>query len=94
MINDVLTELQNVIQTFSDNIENESNIEDFIKEGHIEIVTHDSILFELDVKRLEDGTVEKLISVSKLGESGEVVEVYKSDQDDLSEFIPSSKLLN
>ena len=48
-MNDVLIELQKVIQTFNDNIENESDTDDFIKEGHIEIVTHDNILFELDV---------------------------------------------
>ncbi|RZD43482.1 MAG: hypothetical protein CXT73_00495 [Methanobacteriota archaeon] len=94
MINDVLTELQTLIQTFNDNIENESNIEDFIKEGHIELVTHDNILFELDVKKLEDSSIEKSISVSKLGDDGEVVEVYEGDQDELSELIPSSKLLN
>jgi|TARA_B100000586_G_scaffold46472_1_gene30405 hypothetical protein len=93
-MNDVLIELQKVIQTFNDNIENESDTDDFIKEGHIEIVTHDNILFELDVKQIEDGSIEKSISVSKLGDKGEVVEVYEGDQDDLSELIPSSKLLN
>jgi hypothetical protein len=93
-MNDILLELQKVIQTFTDNIENESETDDFIKEGHIELVTHDNILFELDVKKLEDNSVEKSISVSKLGDDGEVVEVYEGDQDELSELIPSSKLLN
>ena len=50
--------------------------------------------FELDVKQLEDGSIEKSISVSKLGDNGEVVEVYEGDQDELSELIPNSKLLN
>jgi hypothetical protein len=93
-MNDILLELQKVIQTFTDNIENESETDDFIKEGHIELVTHDNILFELDVKKLKDNSVEKSISVSKLGDDGEVVEVYEGDQDELSELIPSSKLLN
>ena len=53
-----------------------------------------NILFELDVKQLEDGSIEKSISVSKLGDNGEVVEVYEGDQDELSELIPNSKLLN
>ena len=39
-------------------------------------------------------SIEKSISVSKLGDYGEVVEVYEGDQDELSELIPNSKLLN
>ena len=94
-MNDILYELQKVIRTFNDNIEDDPDINpDFIKEGHIEVVTHDNILFELDVKQLEDGSIEKSISVSKLGDNGEVVEVYEGDQDELSELIPNSKLLN
>jgi len=93
-MNNILEELQKVIQTFYENIENDSDTQDFLKEGHIEVVTHDNILFELDVKKLEDGSIEKSISVSKLGDDGEVVEIYEGDQDDLSELIPSSKLLN
>ena len=47
-MNDVLIELHKVIQTFNDNIEEDPEIDpDFIKEGHIEITTHDNILFEL-----------------------------------------------
>ena len=94
-MNDILYELQKVIRTFNDNIEDDPDINpDFIKEGHIEVVTHDNILFELDVKQLEDGSIEKSISVSKLGDDGEVVEIYEGDQDELSELIPNSKLLN
>ena len=94
-MNDVLIELHKVIQTINDNIEEDPEIDpDFIKEGHIEITTHDNILFELDIKRLEDGSIEKSISVSKLGDDGEVVEIYEGDQDELSELIPNSKLLN
>tara|TARA_B100000959_G_scaffold263156_1_gene302266 strand:- start:622 stop:903 length:282 start_codon:yes stop_codon:yes gene_type:complete len=93
-MNDILVELQKVIKNFSDNIEDDPNGDDFLKEGHIEILTHDNILFELDVKKIEDGSIEKSISVSKLGDTGEVVEVYEGDQDDLSELVPSSKLLN
>ena len=94
-MNDILYELQKVIRTFNDNIEDDPDINpDFIKEGHIEVVTHDNILFELDVKQLEDGSIEKSISVSKLGDNGEVVEVYEGDQYELSELIPNSKLLN
>ena len=93
-MNDILVELQKVIKNFSDNIEDDPNGDDFLKEGHIEILTYDNILFELDVKKIEDGSIEKSISVSKLGDTGEVVEVYEGDQDDLSELVPSSKLLN
>ena len=93
-MNDILVELQKVIKNFSDNIEDDPNGDDFLKEGHIEILTHDNILFELDVKKIEDGSIEKSISVSKLGDKGEVVEVDEGDQDDLSELVPSSKLLN
>ena len=93
-MNNILEELQKVIQTFYENIENDSDTQDFLKEGHIEVVTHDNILFELDVKKLEDGSIEKSISVSKLGDDGEVVEIYEGDQDNLSELIPNSKLLN
>lgn len=93
-MNDILVELQKVIKNFSDNIEDDPNGDDFLKEGHIEILTYDNILFELDVKKIEDGSIEKSISVSKLGDKGEVVEVYEGDQDDLSELVPSSKLLN
>ena len=93
-MNDILVELQKVIKNFSDNIEDDPNGDDFLKEGHIEITTHDNILFELDIKRLEDGSIEKSISVSKLGDDGEVVEIYEGDQDELSELIPNSKLLN
>ena len=39
-------------------------------------------------------SIEKSISVSKLGDDGEVVEIYEGDQDELSELIPNSKLLN
>ena len=93
-MNDILYELQKVIQTFNDNIDDDPEAEDFLKEGHIEVTTHDNILFELDIKTLEDGSIEKSISVSKLGDDGEVVEIYEGDQDDLSELIPNSKLLN
>ena len=44
-MNDILYELQKVIRTFNDNIEDDPDINpDFIKEGHIEVVTHDNIL--------------------------------------------------
>ena len=94
-MNDILYELQKVIRTFNDNIEDDPDINpDFIKEGHIEVVTHDNILFELDVKQKEDGSIAQSISVPKLGDNGEVVEVYEGDQDELSELVPNSKLLN
>ena len=46
MINDVLTELQKVIDSFNENIKSESNVSEFIKQSKLKIVTHDNICFE------------------------------------------------
>jgi len=48
-MNDVLEELFKVIDSFQTNIDDDPNMEDFVKEGHIEVLTHDNVLFELDV---------------------------------------------
>ena len=92
-MNDVLEELFKVIDSFQTNIDDDPNMDDFVKEGHIEVLTHDNVLFELDVTKNEDGTLEKSISVSKVDDEGEVVEAYEGDED-ISELMPNSKLLN
>tara|TARA_B100000945_G_C20416672_1_gene615531 strand:- start:1839 stop:2123 length:285 start_codon:yes stop_codon:yes gene_type:complete len=94
-MNDVLEELFKVIDSFQTNIDDDPNMDDFVKEGHIEVLTHDNVLFELDVTKNEDGTLEKSISVSKVDDEGEVVESYEGeDDDDISDLLPNSKLLN
>ena len=94
-MNDVLEELFKVIDSFQTNIDDDPNMEDFVKEGHIEVLTHDNVLFELDVTKNEDGTLEKSISVSKVDDEGEVVESYEGEgDDDISDLLPNSKLLN
>ena len=92
-MNDVLEELFKVIDSFQTNIDDDPIMEDFVKEGHIEVLTHDNVLFELDVTKNEDGTLEKSIAVSKIDDEGEVVEAYEGDED-ISELMPNSKLLN
>ena len=92
-MNDVLEELFKVIDSFQTNIDDDPNMDDFVKEGHIEVLTHDNVLFELDVTKNEDGTLEKSISVSKVDDDGEVVEAYEGDED-ISDLMPNSKLLN
>ena len=93
-MNDVLEELFKVIDSFQTNIEDDPNYTNYIKNGHIGIITHDNILFELNIKKQENGTIEKSISVSKINDDGEVVEVFEGDQDDLLKLVPNSKLLN
>ena len=94
-MNDVLEELFKVIDSFQTNIDDDPNMDDFVKEGHIEVLTHDNVLFELDVTKNEDSTLEKSISVSKVDDEGEVVESYEGeDDDDISDLLPNSKLLN
>jgi len=93
-MNDVLEELFKVIDSFQTNIEDDPNYTNYIKEGHIEVLTHDNVLFELDVKKNKDGTLEKAISVSKINDDGEVVEVFDGEEEDISELMPNSKLLN
>ena len=92
-MNDVLEELFKVIDSFQTNIDDDPNADNFIKEGHIEVLTHDNVLFELDVTKNKDGTLEKSIAVSKIDDEGEVVEAYEGDED-ISELMPNSKLLN
>jgi len=93
-MNDVLEELFKVIDSFQTNIDDDPNMETFVKEGHIEVLTHDNVLFELDVKKNNNGTLEKSIAVSKVDDDGEVVEVFEGKEDDISELMPNSKLLN
>ena len=86
MINDLLEEIQKVVKSFDENIQDETNASEFIRQGKLELVTHDHICFEFTVNLIEDGTLEKEVSVSKLEEN---------DQgDSLSDLIPQSKLLN
>ena len=93
-MNDILEELFKVIDSFQTNIDDDPNMENFVKEGHIEVLTHDNVLFELDVKKNNDGTLEKSIAVSKVDDDGEVVEVFEGEEEDISELMPNSKLLN
>jgi|TARA_B100000959_G_C14926953_1_gene601900 hypothetical protein len=93
-MNDVLEELFKVIDSFQTNIEDEPDYVNYIKEGHIEVLTHDNVLFELDVKKNKDGTVEKSISVSKLNDDGEVIEVFDGEEEYITELMSNSKLLN
>ena len=92
-MNDVLEELFKVIDSFQTNIDDDPNMDDFVKEGHIEVLTHDNVLFELDVKKNDDGTLEKSIAVSKVDDDGDVIEAYEGDED-ISDLMPNSKLLN
>ena len=86
MINEVLEEIQKVIESFDQNIRGESNASEFIKQSKLEIVTHDNICFEFSVNYIEDGTIEKEISVSQ---------IEGNDQEDvLSNLVPQSNLLN
>tara|TARA_B100000949_G_scaffold56999_1_gene50168 strand:+ start:138 stop:398 length:261 start_codon:yes stop_codon:yes gene_type:complete len=86
MINDLLEEIQKVIESFDENIQGESNAGEFIKQGKLEIVTHDDICFEFTINSIEDGTLEKVVSVSKLKEN--------DHGGSLSNLIPQSNLLN
>lgn len=99
MINDILEELLNVIQSFDQNIENEPNAIEFVKDAKIQITTHDNIIFQLQLKYKEgEEEIEKIVSVNRINEQGDL-EVFDIEDDcdnieKLREIEPLSKFLN
>ena len=98
MINDVLEEILNVVQNFDKNIESEPNTTEFVKEARIQITTHDNIIFQLQVKHNEGDELEKIVSVNRIKDNGEI-EVYDISDDydgleKLQDIEPLSKFLN
>ena len=98
MINDVLKEILNVVQNFDKNIESESNAIEFVKEAKIQITTHDNIIFQLQVKHNEGDELEKIVSVNRIKDDGELEVFNISDEIDslamLRDIEPLSKFLN
>jgi len=98
MINNVLEEILNVVEDLDKNIESEPNTTEFVKEARIQITTHDNIIFQLQVKYNEGNELEKIVSVNRINDDGEI-EVYdiRDDCDSLEklrEIEPLSKFLN
>ena len=98
MINDVLEEILNVVQDLDKNIKSESNVTEFVKEAKIQITTHDNIIFQLQVKHNEGDDLEKIVSVNRINDNGEI-EVYDISDDcdgleKLQDIEPLSKFLN
>ena len=98
MIDDVLKEILNVVKDFDKNIKTESNVVKFVKEARIQFTTHDNIIFQLQVKYDEGDELEKIVSVNRIKDNGDI-EVYDiSDDCDglerLQEIEPLSKFLN
>jgi hypothetical protein len=98
MINDVLKEILNVVQNFDKNIESESNAIEFVKEAKIQITTHDDIIFQLQVKYRVNDEIEKIVSVNRIKDDGELEVFNISDEIDslamLRDIEPLSKFLN
>ena len=98
MINDVLKEILNVVQNFDKNIESESNAIEFVKEAKIQITTHDDIIFQLQVKYRVNDEIEKIVSVNRIKDDGELEVFNISDEIDslamLQDIEPLSKFLN
>ena len=98
MINDVLEEILNVVQDLDKNIESEQNTTEFVKEARIQITTHDNIIFQLQVRYNEENELEKIVSVNRINDDGEI-EVYDVSDDcdgleKLRDIEPLSKFLN
>ena len=98
MINDVLEEILNVVQDLDKNIKSESNVTEFVKEAKIQITTHDNIIFQLQVKHNEGDDLEKIVSVNRINDNGEIEVFDLSDDCDglekLQDIEPLSKFLN
>ena len=98
MINDVLEEILNVVQDLDKNIKSESNVAEFVKEAKIQITTHDNIIFQLQVKHNEGDELEKIVSVNRIKDDGELEVFNISDEIDslamLRDIEPLSKFLN
>ena len=98
MINNVLEEILNVVEDLDKNIESESNTTEFVKEARIQITTHDNIIFQLQVRYNEENELEKIVSVNRINDDGEI-EVYDISDDcdgleKLQDIEPLSKFLN
>ena len=98
MNNNVLEEILNVVQDFDKNIESEPNTTEFVKEARIQITTHDNIIFQLQVRYNEGNELEKIVSVNRIKDNGEI-EVFDIRDDcdgleKLQDIEPLSKFLN
>ena len=98
MINDILEEILKVVQDLDKNIKSESNVAEFVKEAKIQITTYDNIIFQLQVNHNEGDELEKIVSVNRINDNGEI-EVFdlRDDCDGLEkvrEIEPLSKFLN
>jgi cell division septal protein FtsQ len=98
MINNVLEEILNVVQDLDKNIKSESNVAEFVKEARIQITTHDNIIFQLQVIYNEGDKLEKIVSVNRIKDNGEIEVFDIKDECDglekLREIEPLSKFLN
>ena len=98
MINDVLEEILNVVQDLDKNIESEQNTTEFVKEARIQITTHDNIIFQLQVRYNEGDELEKIVSVNRIRDDGELEVFDISNEIDnstmLQDIEPLSKFLN
>lgn len=99
MINDILKEILNVVQDLDKNIKSESsNVAEFVKEAKIQITTHDNIIFQLQVRYNEGDELEKIVSVNRIKDNGDI-EVFDINDDcdgleKLQDIEPLSKFLN
>jgi|TARA_B110000196_G_scaffold125718_1_gene108936 hypothetical protein len=99
MINNILKEILNVVQDLDKNIKSESsNVAEFVKEAKIQITTHDNIIFQLQVRYNEGDELEKIVSVNRIKDNGDI-EVFDINDDcdgleKLQDIEPLSKFLN
>ena len=98
MIDDVLKEILNVVKDFDKNIKIESNVVKFVKEARIQFTTHDNIIFQLQVRYNDGDELEKIVSVNRIKDNGEIEVFDISDDNDslekLQDIEPLSKFLN
>ena len=98
MIDDVLKEILNVVKDFDKNIKIESNVVKFVKEARIQFTTHDNIIFQLQVRYNDGDELEKIVSVNRIKDNGEIEVFDISDDCDslekLQDIEPLSKFLN
>tara|TARA_B100000809_G_scaffold82419_1_gene80750 strand:+ start:367 stop:663 length:297 start_codon:yes stop_codon:yes gene_type:complete len=98
MIDDVLKEILNVVKDFDKNIKIESNVVKFVKEARIQFTTHDNIIFQLQVRYNDGDELEKIVSVNRIKDNGEIEVFDISDDSDslekLQDIEPLSKFLN
>ena len=98
MIDDVLKEILNVVKDFDKNIKIESNVVKIVKEARIQITTHDNIIFQLQVRYNDGDELEKIVSVNRIKDNGEIEVFDISDDSDslekLQDIEPLSKFLN